>query len=100
MRVKQTSLSNLKFQKNTVSTILKNAKSIIEKMENSDVCSGNRLMKKGMYQKVDEAILEWFKTVRQQNLPISGVIIKQKALEFTTKLNETNFKASTGWLDN
>ncbi|XP_054734760.1 tigger transposable element-derived protein 4-like [Anastrepha obliqua] len=56
--------------------------------------------KKTTYVNVDKAVLEWFKSARTRNLPISGGLLKEKALEFSQKLEQPNFKASTGWLDN
>ncbi|XP_033224183.1 jerky protein homolog-like [Belonocnema kinseyi] len=48
---------------------------------------------------LDAAVLEWFKQVRDRGDPISGAIIKEKALILNEKLNGPNtFKASNGWL--
>lgn len=87
--------------KNTVSTIVKNEKSILEAMENRTSCSKIKRLKKGMYEDLDKAVFDWFTSARAQNLPVSGAIVKQKALGFSNRLgNCPNFKASTGWLDN
>lgn len=83
---------------NTLSTILKNKRTIIQATESRECMSSKRL-KKPIYENVDSSIIEWFRTARAQNLPVSGRIIKQKATEFATVLGENNFKASTGWLD-
>jgi uncharacterized protein (DUF4415 family) len=89
-----------KIPASTLSTILKN-KSTIMNVENihGGKCEKNKRIKKPIYINVDTAVLEWFKAVRAQNLPVSGAIIKQKALELSVRLGETNVKASTGWLD-
>lgn len=84
----------------TVSTILKNKHSVITAMESGSASGSIKRLKKPMYENVDKAVLEWFKSARMQNLPISGGLIKEKALEFSEKLGQPNFKASTGWLDN
>ncbi|KAL7725492.1 hypothetical protein ACLKA6_001182 [Drosophila palustris] len=51
------------------------------------------------YDRIDKAVLDWFTAARGQNMPISGVILKEKAMEFAKRFGEDNFKASTGWLD-
>lgn len=84
----------------TVSTILKKKDTIISAVESGGACGNSKRLKKPMYASVDEAVLAWFKSTRTQNLPISGGLIKEKALEFSLQLGELNFKASTGWLDN
>lgn len=85
---------------NTVSTILKNKQTIITAIEYGGASGSSKRLKKPTYENVDKAILEWFKSARRQNLPISGRLIKEKALEFSRQLGQPNFKASTGWLDN
>ncbi|XP_033225367.1 jerky protein homolog-like [Belonocnema kinseyi] len=49
---------------------------------------------------LDAAVFEWFKQARERGDPMSGPIIKEKALILNEKLNgPKTFKASTGWLD-
>lgn len=85
---------------NTVSTILKNKQTVITAIESGGASGCSKRLKQPMYANVDKAVLEWFKLSRMQNLPISGGLIKEKALEFSLQLGLPNFKASTGWLDN
>ncbi|XP_053947863.1 tigger transposable element-derived protein 6-like [Anastrepha ludens] len=40
----------------------------------------------------------WFAKARSQNIPISGPILKAKAMEIAGKLGVPNFNASDGWL--
>ena len=54
----------------------------------------------GYYEKVDKAIYNWFVGKRSQKLPIDGIILKEKALEFAKALCVTEFKASDCWLNN
>lgn len=84
----------------TVSTILKNKQSIIAAFEGGTASGSRKRLKKPTYENVDKAVLDWFKSARSQSLPISGGLIKEKPLEFSKKLGQENFKASTGWLDN
>ena len=57
-------------------------------------------MRCGNYEKVDKAIYNWFVRKRNQKLPIDGIIIKEKVLEFANALGVTEFKASDCWLNN
>lgn len=45
---------------------------------------------------VDACILKWFKQAQDKNIPISGPIIRAKAEQFVSTLNNQEFKASTG----
>jgi acyl-CoA hydrolase len=86
--------------KNTVSTILKNKEKVIKAIEEGTVSQNCKRLKKGTFENVDRAVVDWFKATRSQNIPVSGALIKEKALELAGRLRENNFKASTGWLDN
>lgn len=48
---------------------------------------------------VDQVVFNWFCKARNKNFPISGPLIKQKALEAAQSLQLVNFKASNGWLE-
>lgn len=43
-------------------------------------------------------MLSWFNNQRQNNVPISGPIVKAKAEKFAEQLGIIGFKASEGWL--
>lgn len=83
----------------TVSTILKNKESIITSLESGTSSGCSKRMKKPMFQNIDKAVLDWFTAARNQNMPISGAILKEKAIEFAKRFGNDDFKASTGWLD-
>ena len=51
------------------------------------------------YQDTENATLQWFKAVRDRNLPVFGPLLQAKAEEFASQLGDTTFKCSTGWLD-
>jgi hypothetical protein len=38
---------------------------------------------------VDRAVVDWFKATRSQNIPVSGALIKEKALELAGRLRES-----------
>ena len=47
---------------------------------------------------VDEALNQWFKTVLDKGVRISGLILKAKVEEFAEKLGRPDFIATEGWL--
>ena len=48
---------------------------------------------------LDKAIFKWFVLAREQNILISGEVLKEKAKSFANELQIEDFKASNGWLD-
>ncbi|XP_018393361.1 PREDICTED: jerky protein homolog [Cyphomyrmex costatus] len=57
-------------------------------------------LKKPTFTILDKAVHIWFQELRMRSIPVSGSIIKAKALEIAKELNlQENFVASTGWLD-
>lgn len=51
------------------------------------------------YPEVEKCLCTWIKQVRNNNIPISGPMIKEKAQEFASKLHIDNFSGSNGWLE-
>ena len=45
------------------------------------------------------AVYKWFFILRSENIPISGPMLKEKALEFAGRLKIEGFQASEGWLE-
>ena len=62
--------------------------------------SSKKMPRCGNYEKVDKTIDNWFIDKRTHEIPIDGVIIKGKALEFAKGLGVTEFKPSNCWLIN
>ena len=52
----------------------------------------------GKYDSVGKGVYKWFMNEREQNVPIVGHIIREKALGFAIELSITDFKASEGSL--
>ena len=50
------------------------------------------------YGELNKILYEWFKQARGKNMPISGPVLQEKALQYATDLGLDDFKASTGWL--
>lgn len=48
---------------------------------------------------IDEAVMRWFRSVRAKNIPVSGVLLQEKAREVGQSLGIETFKASNGWLE-
>ncbi|XP_031334645.1 jerky protein homolog-like [Photinus pyralis] len=55
-------------------------------------------LKKSENPKLEKQLYSWFLKQREHNLPISGEMIKQKALMIGKNLNIPTFTASEGWL--
>ena len=83
--------------KNTISTWMKNKDKLFEGLEQSS--SDAKKMRRCDYEQVDKAVFKWFSLQRSQNVPIDGLILKEKVLQFAKSFNFPTFKASDGWLD-
>jgi len=46
---------------------------------------------------VDKALYKWFTKVREEGVPISGGILKEKESKYARELGIETFKASNGW---
>lgn len=82
----------------TVNRIWKEKNAITEQYKESPNKKIKR-RKKTQHEDLDEAVLCWFKQQRSSCKPISGPILKEKALQLASKLGIENFSGSTGWLD-
>ena len=52
----------------------------------------------GSYDQIGKAVFYWFIGERSQKVPIDGIMLKEKALEFAKTLGIKEFKASDCWL--
>jgi hypothetical protein len=61
-----------------------------------------KTMKESEHKKIDEGLYLWFSQNRERGVPISGPILRQKALDMSQDLTVTEapdrFVASEGWL--
>ncbi|GBM37497.1 Tigger transposable element-derived protein 6 [Araneus ventricosus] len=48
---------------------------------------------------IDEVLLKWFRSARAENIPVSGVLLQEKARELGESLGLETFKVSNGWLE-
>ena len=51
------------------------------------------------YDDIDSALNKWFCSARMNNLPVSGILLKENALIYAGKLQINEFVASNGWFD-
>ena len=82
---------------NTLSTWKKNKEKVFEAYNKGN--AKTKRMKSDTYEQVNNAVLKWFTRIRAENVPVSGILIKEKALYFAKELNFEKFQASDGWLD-
>lgn len=81
------------------STWLPNREKIIAAYKSGGVNLKRQKMRKADHEKLDKAVCTWFPSTHTKNVPVSGVILRNKALEFAASLHVADFKASDGWLD-
>jgi hypothetical protein len=48
---------------------------------------------------IESGVLQRTREVHGKNLPISGILLREKAEELGKNFGYTDFKASSGWLD-
>ncbi|GBM73955.1 hypothetical protein AVEN_29617-1 [Araneus ventricosus] len=48
---------------------------------------------------IDEVLMKWFRSARAKNIPVSDVLLQEKAREVGESLRLETFKASNGWLE-
>ncbi|GBN61946.1 hypothetical protein AVEN_44436-1 [Araneus ventricosus] len=48
---------------------------------------------------IDEVLMKWFRSARAKNIPVSGVLLQEKARELGESLGLETFKASHKWMD-
>ena len=86
--------------RNIVSTWVKSKHKLTASLKKKGIKSSRKNTRCGNYEKVDKAIYNWFVGKRSQNIPIGGIKIKEKDLEFAKALIVIEFKASDYWLNN
>lgn len=87
-----------KIPKSTLSTILKNREKIEEAIASGSVNSRAKRLRTAKHEDIESRLLTWFNHMRAENIPLSGPLIKEKALEIAENLGITDFECSNGWL--
>ena len=86
--------------KSTVSTWLANKDKIFAAYESGEINPKRQKMKKrAENENLDKAVYSWFHNTRANNVPVSGVVLREKALQFAKSLHLDDLRASDGWLD-
>ncbi|KAJ8897900.1 hypothetical protein PR048_003257 [Dryococelus australis] len=67
-------------------------------MENAK-SSSKRAFPKSEGLVVDKLTYEWFCRARSNNIPLSGLLIREKPLEIAKETGFVDFKVSVGWLE-
>ncbi|MEW8546499.1 MAG: transposase, partial [Candidatus Thiodiazotropha sp.] len=85
----------------TLSTWVKKADEIKNAYHNGDYSAKRKRLRTAGYPEVEEALLKWFKSARDQNVPITGPFMMEKATGLAERLGvpEGQFKVSSGWLE-
>lgn len=71
----------------TLSTILKNQNSILQKSSENLSHKRRRIVE---FPDIEECLIKWFKQCRENNVSLGGLILKEKAL-FFAKFFRTRF---------
>ncbi|CAG5051389.1 unnamed protein product [Parnassius apollo] len=80
----------------TISMIFKN-KNRIKESFNSNVLKPKRL-RKSRQENVDQALIQWFKNMRNKGIPISGPMLQEKANGFAARFGILDFNCSASWI--
>lgn len=84
---------------NTLSTILKEKDKIRKAAEESHFAPERKRLKLSSFPKLEDAMFEWVKQMRDKNVPLQGGLIREQAERFAKQMGLPSFQASTGWLD-
>ncbi|KAH8029509.1 hypothetical protein HPB51_000759 [Rhipicephalus microplus] len=83
--------------KTTLSTYIKNRRTIEDDLE-TEVASKRRRLHPAKYPDLEKALLIQIKKMRSQDIPLSGPVILAKAADFALQLDCDDFTASDRWL--
>lgn len=86
--------------KTQVADIIKNKEEILKSWTENSSSTSKRVFPKTDGLAVDSLTYEWFCRARANKIPLSGPLIREKALEIAKEVGASDdFKASGGWLD-
>lgn len=91
--------TRFKIGKTQVSDILKKKNELLDKWSHHGNIHTQKSFPKTIGLDIDNLTYEWFCRARAAKIPMSGPLIREKALEVAKSLGATDFKASVGWLD-
>ena len=73
--------------KSTVSTWLANKDKILAAYESGEINPKRQKRKRAENEDLDKAVYTWFQNTRANNVPVSGVVLRKKALQFVKPLH-------------
>ena len=83
---------------NTILTRLKNKEKYLQALEARGTDTVKKL-RESDFDKQDHVVFRWFISKWSQNIPLDGILIKEKALSYAKELRYADVHASNGWLD-
>ncbi|CAL1266472.1 unnamed protein product [Larinioides sclopetarius] len=85
---------------NTLSTILKNKTIILERYA-SNINPECKRLKPCAFPEIESALIAWCQTyhIERGNIPISGIMLREKAMDLAKLMGVDEFKGSSGWLE-
>jgi len=88
-----------KFQiaKSTLSTIYKSKERYLSGINNVANLASIKRFSQGRNPDIDQAVADFIIEARSKNIPLTGEIIKEKAIRFGKIMNIDNFAGSSGW---
>lgn len=84
---------------NTLSNIRKHKDKIRRKIQKNPNMQSRKRLRTGKYDLIDNAIETFVSEARNNNVPINGKIIREKAFQYGQALNCDEFNASNGWFE-
>lgn len=84
--------------KTQINNTVKNKDVLLKEYEEFKSC-GVKRKRQEKFSELNEAVLQWFKCARSKHIPLSGTLIKEKAIQIAEAVGERDFCASNGWLE-
>ena len=82
----------------TLSTWLKSKDKIVKAFEGGTSSKTQKLKPCGN-ENLEWALYTWFVQMRRKSVPVSGLVLREKALSYATEMDIKDFIASNGWFD-
>lgn len=86
--------------RSTIKNIINDKVKVIDKFASGNTNVNAKRIRPARMEDVEDELLTWFNDVRNSNVPISGIILMEKAKSIAQSLgfSESEFAASNGWL--
>lgn len=86
--------------KTQIQRILQKKEEILKAFE-ANSSSNTKRSRGGKNEEIDNTLVDWFRKARSKNMPITGPMLQEKAMQIAKALDVSpeEFKASNGWLD-